>query len=57
MIRRMDVFGGFVVVERGDAVAKGTFSVNSQIVRRERRPVAAALGLPEVALATKDAYD
>jgi cephalosporin hydroxylase len=57
MIRRMDVFGGFIVVERGDAVAKETFSVNSQIVRREKRPVAATLGLPEAALATKGAYD
>ncbi len=55
MIRRMHVFGGFVVVERGDAAATGRLSLDAQIVRRQNRPGSAGENLAKVA-STEGAY-
>jgi len=40
-IRHLDIYQGFVVVERGDAVFKGTFSLDGQILNRRSAPAPA----------------
>jgi Methyltransferase domain len=55
MIRRLQVFQGFVVVERGEGAAQGTFSLDAQILRR-KTPLIHPNPRAEAAPATKEEY-
>jgi len=56
LIRRLHVFQGFVVVERGPGVVNGAFSLDSQILRRDEPAELKFADSTPAALETRETY-